>query len=50
MGVLVKFICELNDVFNLISIVVIYDVIEVLIIVDYIYILVDKWVIGEGMV
>lgn len=50
MGVLVKFIREFNDVLGLISIVVIYDVIEVFIIVDYIYILVDKCVIGEGIV
>lgn len=48
MGVLVKLIRTLNDALGLTSIIVSHDVQETLSIADYVYVIVDKKVIGQG--
>jgi phospholipid/cholesterol/gamma-HCH transport system ATP-binding protein len=48
MGVLVKLVRTLNDALGLTSIIVSHDVQETLQIADYVYVIVDKKVIGQG--
>lgn len=48
MGVLVKLVRTLNDALGLTSIIVSHDVQETLGIADYVYVIVDKKVIGHG--
>lgn len=48
MGVLVKLIRMLNDALGITSIIVSHDVQETLSIADYVYVIVDKKVIGQG--
>lgn len=48
MGVLVKLIRTLNDALRLTSIIVSHDVQETLSIADYVYVIVDKKIIGQG--
>lgn len=48
MGVLVKLIRTLNDALGLTSVIVSHDVQETLTIADYVYIIVDKKIVGHG--
>lgn len=48
MGVLVKLVRTLNDALGLTSIIVSHDVQETLGIADYVYVIVDKKVVGQG--
>ena len=48
MGVLVKLVKTLNDSLNLTSIIVSHDVQETMQIADYVYVIVDKKVVGHG--
>jgi len=48
MGVLIKLIRTLNDSLGLTTVLVSHDVQEVLDLADYIYVLVDKKIIGHG--
>lgn len=48
MGVLIKLIRTLNDALGLTSIIVSHNVQETLAIADYVYVIVDKKIIGEG--
>lgn len=48
MGVLVKLVKTLNNALNLTSIIVSHDVEETMQIADYVYVIVDKKVIGHG--
>lgn len=48
MGVLVKLIKTMNKALNLTSIIVSHDVQETLQIADYVYVIVDKKVVGQG--
>ena len=48
MGVLVKLVRTLNDALGLTSVIVSHDVQETLSIADYVYVIVDKKVIGQG--
>jgi phospholipid/cholesterol/gamma-HCH transport system ATP-binding protein len=48
MGVLIKLIRTLNDALGLTSVIVSHDVMETMKIADYVYVIVDKKIIGQG--
>jgi phospholipid/cholesterol/gamma-HCH transport system ATP-binding protein len=48
MGVLVKLVKTLNDALNLTTVIVSHDVQETMQIADYVYVIVDKKVVGQG--
>lgn len=48
MGILVKLVRTLNDALGLTSVIVSHDVNETLAIADYVYVIVDKKVVGHG--
>lgn len=49
LGLIVLFICKLNDVLGVISIIVLYDVQEMFYIVDYVYFIVNGGIVVQGM-